>query len=104
VQIATETGDLTAELKRGLSYVRKAARPNYEEESGLARSQCCSRRRSPAHFADLDRIESELKQAAKAITSVSGLVAKYRSRLQELCDSAVAKKMPIGCELSARIG
>ena len=38
-------------------------------------------------FADLDRIERELKKAAKAIGSASGLVGKYRGRLQELCDS-----------------
>jgi hypothetical protein len=56
-------------------------------------------------FTDIDRIESELKKAAKAITSASGLIAKYRSRLQELCESAVGRKMPTGCELStARIG
>ena len=56
-------------------------------------------------FADIDRIESELKKAAKAITSVSGLVAKYRTRLQELCESAVGRKTPAGSELSAaRIG
>jgi hypothetical protein len=56
-------------------------------------------------FADIDRIESELKKAAKAITSVSGLVAKYRTRLQELCESAVGGKLPAGSELSvARIG
>jgi hypothetical protein len=50
-------------------------------------------------FADLNRIENELKKAAKAITSVSGLVVKYRSRLQELCESAVGRKMATGCEL-----
>jgi chromosome segregation ATPase len=56
-------------------------------------------------FADLDRVESELKKAARAITSASGLVAKYRERLQELCESAVGRKMPAGSELSAaRIG
>lgn len=56
-------------------------------------------------FADIDQIERELKKAAKSITSVSGLVAKYRTRLQELCDGAVATKMPSGHELSAaRIG
>ena len=56
-------------------------------------------------FADLDRIESELKKAAKAISSASGLVAKYRGRLQELCEIAVGRKMPTGCESStARIG
>src|SRR5437899_3919640 len=37
-------------------------------------------------FADIDRVEKELGKAAKAIQSVSGLVAKYRGRLQELCD------------------
>ena len=47
-------------------------------------------------FADLDRIEGELKKATKAISSASGLVAKYRGRLQELCESAVGKKPPTG--------
>lgn len=56
-------------------------------------------------FADLDRIEGELKKATKAITSASGLVSKYRSRLQELCESAVGRKMPKGCNLpAARVG
>jgi hypothetical protein len=45
-------------------------------------------------FADIDRIESELKKAAKAITSAAGLVTRYRGRLQELCDNAAAPKMP----------
>lgn len=55
-------------------------------------------------FADLDRIESELKKATKAITSVSGLVAKYRGRLQELCDRAVGKKGSASCDLpTARV-
>ena len=56
-------------------------------------------------FADLDRIEGELKKATKAITSASGLVSKYRSRLQELCERAVGRKMPKGCNLpAARVG
>lgn len=56
-------------------------------------------------FADLDRIEGELKKATKAISSASGLVGRYRGRLQELCESAVGRKMPTGCELpAARIG
>jgi hypothetical protein len=56
-------------------------------------------------FADLDRIETELKKATKAITSASGLVTKYRGRLQELCEGAVGKKMPPRYEPSAaRIG
>jgi len=56
-------------------------------------------------FADLDRIESELKKASRAISSASGLVAKYRGRLQELCESAVGKKAPNGCDLpAAKVG
>src|SRR5438445_404894 len=51
-------------------------------------------------FADLDRVENELKKA-KAITSASGLVTKYRGRLQELCDNAPARKMPPTSERSA---
>lgn len=51
-------------------------------------------------FADLDRVESELKKAAKAIASASGLVAKYRGRLQELCDNAANTRMPPARELS----
>lgn len=45
-------------------------------------------------FADLDRVESELKKAAKAIASASGLVAKYRDRLQSLCDATAQKIVP----------
>jgi hypothetical protein len=44
-------------------------------------------------FADIDRIESELKKAAKALGSATGLVSKYRGRLQELCDNAAAPKI-----------
>jgi hypothetical protein len=52
-------------------------------------------------FADLDRIENALKKATKAITSASGMVTKYRGRLQELCDNAPARKMPPASERSA---
>jgi predicted nuclease with TOPRIM domain len=47
-------------------------------------------------FADIDAIEKELGKASKAIQSVSGLVAKYKVRLDSLCDStAAAKKLPM---------
>ena len=39
-------------------------------------------------FVDLDEIEKELKKAAKAIEAASGLTAKYRARLQALCDGS----------------
>jgi predicted nuclease with TOPRIM domain len=40
-------------------------------------------------FVDLDEIEKELKKATKAVEAASGLTAKYRARLQTLCDHAV---------------
>jgi predicted nuclease with TOPRIM domain len=47
-------------------------------------------------FADIDAIEKELGKASKAILSVSGLVAKYKVRLNSLCDSTgAAKKLPM---------
>jgi response regulator of citrate/malate metabolism len=39
-------------------------------------------------FVDLDEVEKELKKAAKAIDVASGLTARYRARLQALCDHA----------------
>jgi hypothetical protein len=39
-------------------------------------------------FVDLDEMEKELRKAAKAIDTASGLTAKYRTRLQALCDSS----------------
>jgi hypothetical protein len=44
-------------------------------------------------FVDLDEVEKELKRAAKAIDSVSDLTAKYRGRLQALCDTATSAKI-----------
>lgn len=46
-------------------------------------------------FVDLDEIEKELRKAAKAVETVSGLTAKYRARLQVLCDEATK---PSPCE------
>jgi hypothetical protein len=47
-------------------------------------------------FADIDAIEKELGKASKAIQSVSGLVAKYKVRLNSLCNSTgPAKKLPM---------
>ena len=44
-------------------------------------------------FADLDRIEGELKKASKAITSASLMVTKYKGRIESLCDTT-ARKVP----------
>jgi hypothetical protein len=43
-------------------------------------------------FVDLDEVEKELKKASRAIESASGLTARYRSRLQTLCDGAALPK------------
>ena len=45
-------------------------------------------------FADIDRVEKELGKAATAIRSASGLVTKYRGRLQAICDNASSQRMP----------
>ena len=42
-------------------------------------------------LADLDEIEKELKKAAKAVDSATGLTTKYRIRLQALCDGTQNK-------------
>jgi hypothetical protein len=44
-------------------------------------------------FVDLDEVEKELKRAAKAIYIVSDLTAKYRRRLQALCDTVTSEKI-----------
>jgi hypothetical protein len=46
-------------------------------------------------FVELDEIDNELKKADKAIKAASGLTAKYRSRLQALCENA---KQPSPCQ------
>ena len=45
-------------------------------------------------FVDLDEVEKELKKAAKAIDTASGLTTKYGARLQALCDNAAP---PVPC-------
>jgi predicted nuclease with TOPRIM domain len=65
----------------------KAEGPNFlQRNSALAEEICRT-------FVDLDEVEKELKKAAKAIDVASGLTAKYRARLQELCDTAASSKV-----------
>jgi Kef-type K+ transport system membrane component KefB len=52
-------------------------------------------------FIELDEIERELKKAARAIESAQELAIGYRSRLQQLCDSAVPRKTVMRVALSA---
>jgi len=44
-------------------------------------------------FVELGEIENELKKAAKAVEAVSGLTAKYRTRLQTLCETVACTKI-----------
>jgi hypothetical protein len=53
---------------------------------------------------DLDEVEKELKKAARAIDTATGLTGKYRVRLQSLCDNASAQKMPPRSERSGARG
>jgi hypothetical protein len=43
---------------------------------------------------DLDEVEKELKKASKAIDTAAALTGKYRIRLQNLCDTTTAQKLP----------
>ena len=45
-------------------------------------------------FADIEAIEKGLGQASKALQSVSGLVGKYKVRLQTLCENAPVQSKP----------
>jgi hypothetical protein len=45
-------------------------------------------------FADIEAIEKGLGQASKALQSVSGLVGKYKVRLQRLCENAPVQSKP----------
>jgi hypothetical protein len=62
--------------------------PNFlQRNSALAEEVCRT-------FVDLDEVEKELKKAAKAIDTASGMTTKYRTRLQTLCDNVVSKIAP----------
>jgi len=54
-------------------------------------------------FVDLDEVERELKKAAKAIETVSGMTAKYRGRLQALCDTVTSEKIAPKPELDGGV-
>jgi phage host-nuclease inhibitor protein Gam len=59
--------------------------PNFlQRNSALAEEICRT-------FVDLDEVEKELKRAAKAIDTASGLTTKYKTRLQALCDNAAPR-------------
>ena len=53
-------------------------------------------------FADLDRIDGELRKASKAIASASGFLTKYKDRLHSLCESAAANPSQLLMEKPGR--
>ena len=54
-------------------------------------------------FPEIDRIETELGKAAKAIQSVSALVERYKERLRELCDSSACRESATAPERENRM-
>lgn len=54
-------------------------------------------------FVDLDEIEKELKKAAKAVETASGLTAKYRARLQALCDTPASARVAAKSERNGAV-
>ncbi len=54
-------------------------------------------------FVDLDEVEKELRKAAKAVDTASGLTVKYRARLQALCDTATGEKIAPKPELDGGV-
>jgi hypothetical protein len=72
-------------LKPILETMRTEGRDFLEKNAALAEEV----RRT---FVDIDAIERELGKAAKAIQSVSALVARYKERLGTLCEGASLKK------------
>jgi hypothetical protein len=54
-------------------------------------------------FVEIDEMEKELKKAAKAIEVAKELASGYRVRLQQLCDSAVPKKVVTRVTLSSEV-
>jgi hypothetical protein len=54
-------------------------------------------------FVDLDEVEKELRKAAKAVDTASGLTVKYRARLRALCDTAASAKIAPAPELDGGV-
>jgi hypothetical protein len=54
-------------------------------------------------FVDFDEIDKELKKAAKAVDTASGLTVKYRARLRALCDTATSEKIAPKPELDGGV-
>jgi hypothetical protein len=54
-------------------------------------------------FVEFDELDTELKKAANAIDAAKEMASTYRSRLQEMCDAAVEKKIVTRAALSPDI-
>jgi hypothetical protein len=55
-------------------------------------------------FVDLDDVDKELKKAAKAIETASGLTVKHRARVQTLCDDAALPSHVMSTAFAKRPG
>jgi hypothetical protein len=81
-------------LPRDIEILRPLVERMHIEGSGFLNKNVALAAEVRRSLGDLDGIENELKKAARTIQSVSALVAKYRERVQVLCDQASAPKMP----------
>ena len=81
-------------LPRDLEILRPLVERMHVEGAGFLNKDVALAAEVRRSLGDLDGIENELKKAARTIQSVSALVAKYRERIQALCDQASAPKMP----------
>jgi hypothetical protein len=81
-------------VPRDLEMLRPVFERLHVEGSGFLNKNVALAAEVRRSLGDFDGIENELKKAARTIQSVSALVAKYRERIQALCDQASAPKMP----------
>ena len=81
-------------LPRDLELLRPVFERLHVEGSGFLNKNAALATEVRRSLTDLDAIENELKKASKAIHSVSALVAKYKERIQAVCDHASALRVP----------
>ena len=87
-------------IPRDIEILRPLVERMHVEGSGFLNKNVALAAEVLRSFGDLDGIENELKKAARTIQSVSALVAKYRERIQALCDNASAPKVPPRSEVA----
>lgn len=80
-------------LRRDLDVLRPLLERMRSEGADFLQANAALAEEIRRTFVDLDEVDKELKKAAKAIDAAAGLACKYKTRLQGLCDNAIAQKM-----------